>query len=91
MIHRGDAVVVRYPDFRNSRVILSTDLSHLSVGERWTGLKAIGMVEAERHGKGKVSRERRYYITSLDDMELFHQAVRFKLNLPAQPPPRICV
>ena len=55
---------------------LSTDLSHLSVGERWIGLKAIGMVESERHGKGKVSRERRYYITSLDDMEPFHQAVR---------------
>ena len=34
------------------------------------------MVEAERHSKGKVSRERRYYITSLDDMKLFHQAVR---------------
>ena len=32
---------------------LSTDLSHLSVGERWTGLKAIGMVESERHGKGE--------------------------------------
>ena len=28
------------------------------------------------HGKGKVSREQRYSITSLDDMELFHQAVR---------------
>ena len=28
---------------------LSTDLSHLSVGERWVGLKAIGMVESERH------------------------------------------
>ena len=34
------------------------------------------MVESERHGKGKVSREQRYSITSLDDMELFHQAVR---------------
>ena len=28
---------------------LSTDLSHLSVGGRWTGLKAIGMAESERH------------------------------------------
>jgi len=55
---------------------LSTDLSHLSVGERWTGLKAIGMVESECHSNGKMSRERRYYITSLDDMDLFHRAVR---------------
>lgn len=55
---------------------LSTDLSGLSVAEKWTGLKAIGMVESKRRSKGEESVARRYYITSLDDMKLFHQAVR---------------
>ena len=58
------------------RYFLSTDLSGLSVTERWSGLKAIGMVESKRRCKGKVSVARRYYITSLDDMKMFHQAVR---------------
>ena len=31
----------------NRSYFLSTDLSHLSVVERWTGLKAIGMVCSE--------------------------------------------
>ena len=55
---------------------LSTDLSSLTVGERWPDLKAIGMVESERYNRDGVSIERRYYITSVDDIELFHQAVR---------------
>ena len=58
------------------RYFLSTDLSGLSVVERWGGLKAIGMVESKRRSKGKVSVARRYYITSLDDIRLFRQAVR---------------
>ena len=55
---------------------LSTDLSSLTVGEKWHDLKAIGMVESERYSRDGVSFERRYYITSVDDIELFHQAVR---------------
>ena len=55
---------------------LSTDLSSLTVGERWHDLKAIGMVESERYCRGGVSIERRYYITSVDDIKLFHRAVR---------------
>ena len=55
---------------------LSTDLSSLSGVEKWKGLKAIGMVESERHCGGRVSFERRYYITSLGDVKLFQQAVR---------------
>ena len=58
------------------RYFLSTDLSGLSVVERWSGLKAIGMVESKRRSKGKVSVARRYYITSLGDIKLFRQAVR---------------
>ena len=55
---------------------LSTDLSSLSGVEKWSGLKAIGMVESERHSGGRVSMERRYFITSLGDVKLFQQAVR---------------
>ena len=55
---------------------LSSDLSSLSGVEKWNGLKAIGMVESERHSGGRISMERRYFITSLDDVKLFQQAVR---------------
>lgn len=55
---------------------LSTDLSALTVGERWVDLKAIGMVESERYSRDGVSIERRYFIASVDDIGLFHQAVR---------------
>ena len=55
---------------------LSTDLSSLTVAGRWCDLKGIGMVESERHSRDGVSIERRYFITSVDDIELFHQAVR---------------
>ena len=55
---------------------LSTDLSSLSGVEKWKGLKAIGMVESERHSGGRVSFEQRYFITSLGEVKLFQQAVR---------------
>ena len=60
----------------NRSYFLSTDLSSLTVGERWSDLKAIGMVESERYSRDGVSIERRYFIPSVDDIELFHQAVR---------------
>ena len=55
---------------------LSTDLSLLSRVEKWSGLKAIGMVESECWRDGRVGTGQRYFITSLEDMESFHQAVR---------------
>ena len=61
-------------EYRN--YFLSTDLSSLSGVEKWKGLKAVGLVESERHCGGRVSFERRYYITSLGDVKLFQQAVR---------------
>ena len=57
----------------------SVELEHassLSGVEKWKGLKAIGMVESERHSGGRVSFEQRYFITSLGDVKLFQQAVR---------------
>lgn len=56
-------------------------LAHLDPEGRWAGLRAIGMVEAERREKGsgaagKVTRETRYSLTSLEDAREFGRAVR---------------
>lgn len=56
-------------------------LAHLDPDGRWPGLRAIGMVEAERREKrngvaGKGTREVRYYLTSLADAGVFGRAVR---------------
>jgi predicted transposase YbfD/YdcC len=51
-------------------------LAHLDPDEEWAGLGSIGMVEAERREHGTVSRERRYYLTSLVDAATFGRAVR---------------
>ena len=55
---------------------LSTALSALSDVKKWHGLKAIGMVESERYIGERASIEQRYYITSLENVESFRQAVR---------------
>ena len=55
---------------------LSTDLSAVSGVGKWSGLKAVGMVESQRRCGGRVSIEQRYFISSVDDIESFHQAVR---------------
>ncbi len=45
--------------------------------EAWKGLRTIGMVGSERHIKGEVTIERRYYITSLtSNAEQFASCVR---------------
>ncbi len=51
-------------------------LAHLDPNNEWVGLRSIGMVEAERREKDTVSRERRYYLTSLVDAATFGRAVR---------------
>jgi predicted transposase YbfD/YdcC len=56
-------------------------LTHLDPDGGWPGLRAIGMVTAERREKGKgaagkVTRETRYYLTSLVDADEFGRAVR---------------
>jgi len=40
-------------------------IAYLDPGREWAGLRSIGMVEAERRVGEKVSRERRYYLSSL--------------------------
>lgn len=52
-------------------------LDYLDPKRVWTGLQSIGLVEAERRVGDKVSREARYYISSLSgDAAEFGQAVR---------------
>ena len=56
-----------------------TTLAHLDPDGAWAGLRGIGMVEAERREKGragKITRETRYYLTSLGDAATFGRAVR---------------
>ncbi|MCA1725891.1 MAG: ISAs1 family transposase [Thermomicrobia bacterium] len=51
-------------------------LAHVDPEGAWTGLGALGMVESERRERGTVSRERRYYLTSLRDAAEFGRAAR---------------
>ncbi len=51
-------------------------LAHLDPDREWAGLRAIGMVRAERRAKGKVTHETRYYLTSLVDATTFGRAIR---------------
>ena len=44
--------------------------------KKWYGLKAIGMVESERYSGGRAGIEKRYFVTSLEDVESFRRAVR---------------
>lgn len=57
---------------------LIDDLNTLPKPELWSGLKSIGMVVSKREDKnsGKVSEQRRYYLNSITDVELFANAVR---------------
>jgi predicted transposase YbfD/YdcC len=55
----------------------SANLSWFADLAKWEGLRSIGMVEATREVKGKISKERRYYLSSLPlDVERFVRAVR---------------
>jgi predicted transposase YbfD/YdcC len=57
----------------------ATTIAHLDPDGAWAGLRAVGKVEAERREKGEagtVTREVRYYLTSLTDAREFGRAVR---------------
>jgi predicted transposase YbfD/YdcC len=60
------------------RGYLSTCLDTLPNPERWKGLKSIGMVECERFLKsqGTTTIERRYYISTLTNVDQFSHATR---------------
>ena len=55
----------------------SAELDWFADRSKWEGLQTVGMVESTREINGQVSRERRYYISSLPlDIERFARAVR---------------
>ncbi|WP_207787991.1 ISAs1 family transposase, partial [Candidatus Thiosymbion oneisti] len=59
------------------RYWLVNELSTLPEPHSWARLRGIGMVETERHEGGRISRQRRYYITTLvADARAFANAVR---------------
>ncbi|CAD7844932.1 MAG: Mobile element protein [Olavius algarvensis Gamma 1 endosymbiont] len=63
--------------FKNHYYRLVNDISTLPDPQAWAGLRGIGRVECERHKGGRVSYERRYFITSLvTDIRAFARAVR---------------
>jgi predicted transposase YbfD/YdcC len=54
-----------------------SDINWLYGKRLWEGLKTIGMVESERQIGGNISKERRFFISSLDsDAKTFGNAVR---------------
>jgi predicted transposase YbfD/YdcC len=73
-----DGVHGRVEILRSWAISDPVTLAHVDPGHAWAGLRAIGMVEAERREKGeeKVTRERRYSLTSLTDAAVFGRAVR---------------
>ncbi len=59
------------------RYWLPNDLSGISKRESWANLTTIGMAESERNINGKITIERRYFITFLErNAQDFGQAVR---------------
>jgi len=59
------------------RCWIASDLSWLYARHQWPGLSMVGMVEAERHVGDKVSKQRRYYISSMEpEVNNFAYAVR---------------
>jgi predicted transposase YbfD/YdcC len=55
----------------------SAELGWFADRSKWEGLQSVGMVQATREINGKISTERRYYISSLPlDIERFARAVR---------------
>jgi len=55
---------------------LETDITWLAQKDEWAGLKSVGMVKSVTYKNGKSGCERRYYITSLTDVNEFAHAVR---------------
>jgi predicted transposase YbfD/YdcC len=55
----------------------SAELNWFADRSKWEGLQTVGMVQSTREINGKISTERRYYLSSLPlNIELFARAVR---------------
>ena len=60
---------------------LETNIDWLCQKADWTGLNAIGMVKSSVFEKGNFREEKRYFITSLTDIDSFAKAVRSHLGI----------
>lgn len=64
-------------EIRRCWTLSGATLDYLVQKSDWKGLQTVAMVESERRGNGKVSRERRYYLSSLgQDAEVMNAAIR---------------
>ena len=55
---------------------LCTDLSWLENKDEWPCLKAVAMAKEERTVNGKTSTDARFFLTSLDSLDLVKKAIR---------------
>jgi len=60
---------------KTRRYATSTQLDWLSGKDDWTNLHAVVMVESIRDVKDKVTTERRYYLSSLTDVNMIADAI----------------
>lgn len=58
------------------RYCLSTELDWLQDKENWTNLNAVVLVESVRESQDKTTTERRYYLTSLTDLNIVAHTIR---------------
>nr|WP_290227884.1 ISAs1 family transposase [Trichocoleus desertorum] len=64
-------------EIRRCWTLSGTELDYLVQKQHWKGLQTVVMVECERRLNGTVSRERRYYLSSLgQDADVINAAIR---------------
>lgn len=64
-------------EIRRCWTLSGSELDYLVQKPRWRGLQTLAMIESERRVAGKVSRERRYYLSSLgQDAAVLNAAIR---------------
>ncbi len=76
LLGHHEQVDVGHGRIEQRRYYLADCLDTLPSPRRWQGLKGIGMVACERQIGERQTIERRYYITTLDSVETFANAVR---------------
>jgi len=58
------------------RVVVSKEIDWLPQTSQWAGLKAVAMVDSVREIGHKISRERRYYLCSITNVDRIAQSIR---------------
>ena len=75
-IPRVETIEKDHGRIETRRYAISTHLDWLQGKDKWTNLNAVVMVESIREMKGKVTTERRYYLTSLTDLTTIADTIR---------------